>query len=49
MPQTDDNRVVYRVQMQAGHGGKSGRFRRFDEVAEQYAFMLDQLAVRTAP
>ncbi len=45
---TDDNLVVYRVQMQAGHGGKSGRFRRFDEVAEQYAFVLDQLAMRTA-
>ena len=45
---TDDNLVVYRVQMEAGHGGRSGRFRRFEEVAEQYAFVLNQLAVGTA-
>ena len=49
MPQTDDKLVVYRVQMQAGHRGKSGRYRRFDEVAGQYAFVPDQWAVRTAP
>jgi oligopeptidase B len=33
---------VFRVEMEAGHGGKSGRFRRFEEVAEQYAFVLSQ-------
>ena len=44
---TDDKLVVYRVQMEAGHGGRSGRFRRFEEVAEQYAFVLNQLAVGT--
>lgn len=37
--------VVFRVNMEAGHGGKSGRFQRFKETAEQYAFMLDQLGV----
>ena len=45
---TDDNLVVYRVQMEAGHSGQSGRFRRFGEIAEQYAFVLNQLAVGTA-
>lgn len=40
--------VVFRTNMEAGHGGKSGRFRRFRERAEMYAFMLDQLGV-TAP
>ena len=35
--------------MEAGHGGKSGRFRRFRESAEMYAFMLDQLGVAQAP
>ena len=44
---TDDNLVVYRVQMEAGHGGQSGRFRRYRETAEQYAFLLDQLGVGT--
>ena len=42
---TDDNALVFRTNMEAGHGGKSGRFRRFAEAAEQYAFMLDQLGV----
>ena len=44
---TDDNLVVYRVQMEAGHGGQSGRFRRYRETAEQYAFLLNQLGVGT--
>ncbi len=42
---TDDNTVVFRTNMEAGHGGKSGRFRRFAEAAEYYAFMLDELGV----
>jgi oligopeptidase B len=42
---TDDNPLVYRVQMEAGHGGKSGRFEQFRSRAEYYAFMLDQLGV----
>jgi oligopeptidase B len=28
--------------MEAGHGGKSGRFQQYREIAEQYAFLLDQ-------
>jgi oligopeptidase B len=42
---TDKNPLVFRTNMEAGHGGKSGRFRRYQEVAEQYAFMLNQLGV----
>ena len=41
--------VVFRTNMDAGHGGKSGRFRRYRERAEMYAFMLDQLGVAAAP
>ena len=43
---TDSNALVYRVNMEAGHGGKSGRFQRFHETAESYAFMLEQLGIK---
>jgi len=39
---TDDRPLLLRVQMEAGHGGRSGRFRRFRELAEEYAFLLEQ-------
>ena len=42
---TDDNVLIFRVQMEAGHGGQSGRFQRYHETAEQYAFLLNQLGV----
>ena len=42
---TSSEPVVFRTNMEAGHGGKSGRFRRYREQAEMYAFMLDQLGV----
>jgi len=43
---TGNGPIVFRTNMEAGHGGKSGRFRRFREQAEMYAFMLDQLGVK---
>jgi oligopeptidase B len=42
---TDANLVVLRVAIEAGHGGQSGRFQRYRETAEQYAFLLDQLGI----
>ena len=42
---TGTHPVVFRTNMDAGHGGKSGRFRRYRETAEYYAFVLDQLGV----
>ncbi|HWI24248.1 MAG TPA: S9 family peptidase [Lysobacter sp.] len=42
---TSDKPVLFRVNMDAGHGGKSGRFRRYRELSEMYAFLLDQLNV----
>jgi oligopeptidase B len=42
---TSGRTVIFRTNMDAGHGGKSGRFRRHKERAEMYAFMLDQLGV----
>jgi oligopeptidase B len=43
---TGDSLVVLRTNMEAGHGGKSGRYEHFREYAEQYAFILDQAGVR---
>ncbi len=43
---TDSQPLVYRINMEAGHGGKSGRFQRFHETAESYAFMLEQLGIK---
>ena len=42
---TGDGPIVFRTNMDAGHGGKSGRFRRYRELAEMYAFALDRLGV----
>ncbi len=46
---TSPGPVLFRTNMDAGHGGKSGRFRRYRELAEMYAFLLDQLDVAPAP
>ena len=43
---TDDNPLLFKINMEAGHGGASGRFRRLEETALSYAFMLDLLGVR---
>jgi len=38
---TDDNPLYLKTNMDYGHGGASGRFEPFREVALEYAFMLD--------
>jgi len=43
---TDGNPLLFRVNMEAGHGGKSGRFEAYRERAEEYAFILDQAGIR---
>jgi oligopeptidase B len=40
------NLLVLHVDMEAGHGGKSGRYQRYRETAMEYAFILDQLGLR---
>ncbi len=40
---TDDNLQLLKINMGAGHGGKSGRWERLRETAEAYAFVLTQI------
>jgi oligopeptidase B len=42
---TDRNPLLLHVEMEAGHGGKSGRFERHRETALEYAFMLGELGI----
>jgi oligopeptidase B len=36
---TDSNKLIMRINMDAGHGGASGRYRRYKETAQEYAFL----------
>ena len=38
---TDRNQLLFDINMDAGHGGASGRFEALKEVAKEYAFLLD--------
>jgi oligopeptidase B len=38
---TDDHPVLLKTEMNAGHGGISGRYERWKETAFQYAWLLD--------
>ncbi len=42
---TDSSPLVFRVNMEAGHGGKSGRLRRYDQQAEATAFVMNQVGI----
>ncbi len=41
---TDGNLLLLKINMGAGHGGKSGRWEGLTEVAETYAFILTQVS-----
>ncbi|MDH5585781.1 MAG: S9 family peptidase [Nitrospirota bacterium] len=45
---TDNNRLLLKTNMDAGHGGASGRFKRYEETAMVYAFLLDLAGVAQA-
>jgi len=36
---TDSNKLIMHTNMDAGHGGVQGRYRRYEETAREYAFM----------
>lgn len=38
---TDNNKIYFYTNMQAGHSGASGRFEALRETAQEYAFLLD--------
>jgi oligopeptidase B len=38
---TNTNRVLFKIDMEVGHGGASGRFEFLKDVAKEYAFYLD--------
>ena len=40
---TDDNILLLKTNMGAGHGGKSGRWNQIEETAEEFAFILWQM------
>ena len=42
---TDDHPLVFSVNMEAGHGGASGRFLRQKETAREIAFILQQFGM----
>ena len=40
--QTDDRPLLLKTNMDAGHGGVSGRYRRYRDTALEYAFLLSE-------
>ncbi len=42
---TDENILLLKTNMGAGHGGKSGRWNALEETAEEFAFLLWQMGI----
>jgi oligopeptidase B len=43
---TDKNILILKTNMEAGHGGSSGRYKRFRDTAFDFAFILDLLGIK---
>jgi oligopeptidase B len=43
---TDSNPLLFHINMKAGHGGKSGRFEQLEQIAREFAFVLDLAGIR---
>lgn len=46
---TGSRTLVLHTELDTGHGGKPGRYARYREIAEEYAFVLDELGVVPRP
>ena len=40
---TDENRIIFDTDLDAGHGGASGRFKRYEKTAMVYAFFMQMI------
>ncbi|MDX6321547.1 MAG: oligopeptidase [Propionibacteriaceae bacterium] len=45
----DDKPILLKTEMVAGHGGVSGRYNSWKEIAFEYAWIIDQVAPQTNP
>ncbi len=43
---TDNNPLIFQINMDYGHGGASGRFEWINETALEYAFIFDQIGIK---
>lgn len=43
---TDNNLLLFETDMEAGHGGASGRFTKYKKTALEYAFFFDLLGIK---
>jgi len=43
---TDNNTLLLRTNMETGHGGTTGRFKVYEEIAEEYAFIIDLAGIK---
>ncbi|MBI4445017.1 MAG: S9 family peptidase [Acidobacteria bacterium] len=44
---TDENRLLLKTDLEAGHGGPSGRYAHIHEIAFEYAFILECLGIKS--
>jgi len=42
---TDNNKLVFYIDMESGHQGASGRFKHYKDIALEYAFILDLVGI----
>ena len=38
----DNNKILFKINMDAGHAGKTGRYTHLKEIAEEYAFVIEK-------
>ena len=38
----DQNKLLFKINMDAGHAGKTGRYTHLKEIAEEYAFVIEK-------